>query len=53
MALIDRYGSRRSSIWVLANNLRLYSLVDVITLVLLSAALTSYMLLRCIQGRNL
>jgi len=41
MALIDRYEPRRSSIRVLANNLRLHSLVGVVTLVLLSAALTS------------
>jgi len=40
VALIDRYGSRRSSIRVLANNIRLHSLVGVVTLVLLSAALT-------------
>jgi len=40
VALIDRYGPRRSSIWVLANNLRLHPLVGVVTLVLLPAALT-------------
>jgi len=40
VALIDRYRPRRSSIRVLANNLRLHPLVGAITLVLLSAALT-------------
>jgi len=40
MALVDRYGPRRSLIWVLANNLCLYPLVGLVTLVLLSAALT-------------
>jgi len=40
VALIDRYGPRRSSIRVLAINLRLHPLVGVVTLVLLSAALT-------------
>jgi len=40
VALIDMYGPRRSSIRVLANYLRLYPLVGVVTLVLLSAALT-------------
>jgi len=49
MALFDRYGPRRASIQVLANNLRLHLLVGVITLVLLFAALTRYMLLKCIQ----
>jgi len=29
MALVDRYGPRRSSIWVLANNLRLHSFAGV------------------------
>jgi len=40
VALIDRYGPRRSSIRAPANNLRLHPLVGVITLVLLIAALT-------------
>ena len=40
VALIDRYGPKRSSIRVLANNLRLHPLVGVVTLMLLSAALT-------------
>jgi len=40
VALIDRYGPRRSSIRALANNLRLHPLVGVVTLVLLIAALT-------------
>ena len=40
VALIDRYGPRRTSIRVLANNLHLHPLVGVVTLVLLSAALT-------------
>ena len=40
VALIDMYGPRRSSIRVLANNLHLHPLVGVITLVLLSTALT-------------
>jgi len=40
VALVDRYGPRQSSIWVLANNLHLHPLVGVVTLVLLSAALT-------------
>jgi len=39
VALIDRYGPRRSSIRVLANNRRLHPLVGVVTLVLLIAAL--------------
>jgi len=37
---IHRYGPRRSSIQLLANNLRLHPLVGVVTLVLLSAGLT-------------
>jgi len=42
VALIDRYsGPRRSLIRVLANNLSLYPLVGVVTLVLLITALTS------------
>jgi len=49
MALFDRCEPRRASIQVLANNLRLHLLVGVITLVLLFAALTLYMLLSCIQ----
>ena len=53
VALFDRYGPRRSSIQVLGNNLRLYPLIGIVTLVLLSVALTDYMLLRCIRGRNL
>jgi len=53
MALIDRYEPRRSSIRVLANNLCLHPLVGVVTLVLLIAALTGSLLLRCIWGRNL
>jgi len=40
VALIDRYGPRRSSIRVLANNLCLHLLVGIVTLMLLSAALT-------------
>ena len=40
LTLMDRYGPRRSSIWVLVNNLRLHPLVGVVTLVLLSTALT-------------
>jgi len=40
VALIHRYGPRRSWIRVLANNLWLHPLVGVITLVLLSTALT-------------
>jgi len=39
VVLIDRYGPRRSSIWVLANNLHLHPLVDIVTLVLLSTAI--------------
>ena len=39
VALIDRYGPRRSSIQVLANNLHLHPLVGVDTLELLIAAL--------------
>jgi len=40
VAVNDRYGPRRSSIRVLANNLCLHPLVGVVTLVLLSTALT-------------
>ena len=40
VAIIDRYGPRRSSIRALANNLHLHPLVGVVNLVLLIAALT-------------
>jgi len=40
VALIDRYGPRRSSIRALANNLRWHPLIGIITLVLLITTLT-------------
>jgi len=50
MALFDRYKRRRSSIWVLAKGFRLRLLVGIIALMLLFAALTGYILFRCIWG---